>query len=78
MPNCRITAIAPDGQRSTIEVEAKSLYRAVFIYNAQAVTVKALNLLVPERDTVFEVEVGGKVYSTTFGRAMDWANRVQR
>jgi hypothetical protein len=34
-----------------------------------------MNLVMPERETVFEIEAGGKQYRTTFGAAMDWANR---
>jgi hypothetical protein len=50
---CTGTAIAPDGRRSMIEVEAKSRNNAVFVYNYRASTDPTL--LRPDFSTVFEI-----------------------
>jgi hypothetical protein len=71
---CTVTAIAPDGRRSTIEVEAKSRNNAVFVYNYRASTDPAL--LRPDFSTVFEITpAGGQTLRVSWRQVMDWANR---
>jgi hypothetical protein len=69
---CTVTAIAPDGRRSTIEVEAKSRNNAVFVYNYRATDPA---LLRPDFSTVFEITPkGGETLRVTWRQVMDWAN----
>lgn len=68
----KVTAIAPDGQRSSIEVEAKSVNYAAIEYNYRAVCAHQ-GLIVPNRETVFEVEVAGKVHLTNWATVLKWA-----
>jgi hypothetical protein len=72
MTRCTVTAIAPDGRRSTIEVEAKSRNNAVFVYNYRATDHK---LIRPDFSTVFEITpAGGQTLRVTWRQVMDWAN----
>ena len=63
-----------------MELEAGSLYRAVFAYGSEQVCGTVLNRQFPvlRRDTIITVTVDGKpeVHTVVYGTALDWANRV--
>jgi hypothetical protein len=70
---CIVTAIAPNGRRSTIEVEAKSRNHAAILFNYQATSDHTL--IRPDADTLFEITpADGETLRTTWRRVMDWAN----
>ncbi len=70
-----VTAIAPDGRRSKLEVEATSAIRAVLAYNVHC-RGNPEDLLIPDRDTKFEVTPdGGKTVKVMWAEANAWANR---
>lgn len=73
MKRCTVTAIAPDGRRSTIEVEAKSRNHAAILFNYQATSDHAL--VRPDFSTVFEITpAGGEMMRVTWREVMRWAN----
>jgi len=76
MNRCTVTAIAPDGQRTSCEVEAASRNRAVFAYNYRAVSDSALIRPLPDNGIVFEVTPeGGEVLRCTWAEVCAWGNR---
>ena len=65
MKICTVTAIAPDGRRSTIEVEAKSRNHAAIAYNYRATSEHTL--IRPDFSTVFEITpAGGETLRVTW------------
>jgi|SwirhisoilCB1_FD_contig_31_3641817_length_691_multi_2_in_0_out_0_1 hypothetical protein len=75
MPRCLVTAIAPGGRRSKLEVEATSAIRAVLAYNVHC-RGNAKGLVIPDRNTKFEVTPeGGETIMVTWAEANGWANR---
>jgi len=74
---CGVTAIAPDGRRSTLEVEARSLNYAAIEYNYRAVG-NSQGLVVPNRETLFEIDANGTLHRTSWDRVLNWAAEVAR
>jgi hypothetical protein len=73
MKTCTVAAIAPDGRRSTIEVDAKSRNHAAILFNYQATSDHTL--LRPDFSTAFEITpTGGEMLRLTWARVMAWAN----
>lgn len=67
------------GKRWTMGIEARSLYSAVFAYNAEQVAGSRREYPHLELDTEVEVRLeDGRVMRTTFGSAQKWANRRSR
>lgn len=60
-----------------MEVEARSLYSAVFAYNAEQVagTRREYPKLEPETELEVRLE-DGRIYRTLFAKAQAWANRT--
>ena len=76
MTRCTVTAIAPDGRRTSCVVEAKSLYQAVFAYNYKAVSDPSLIRPLPDNHTVFEVQPEGRdITHCTWAQVNAWAKR---
>jgi hypothetical protein len=76
MKRCIVTAIAPDGRRTSCEVEAESRNRAVYAYNYQAVSDHNLIRPLPDNDTVFEVmPEGGELLRCTWAEVCASARR---
>jgi len=74
MKTCRVTAIAADGRRSTIEVEAKSRNHAAVVFNYRATSDHTL--IRPDFSTLFEITPeGGETLRVTWRDVMAWANR---
>jgi len=70
-----VTVTDDQGKRWTITVQAASLYRAVFAYNAEQVCGSHRHYPKLERSTVVDVKTpDGQVFRTTGGSAWDWAN----
>jgi hypothetical protein len=64
---CSVTAIARDRRRSTLEVEACSVNSRHLEYNYRAVG-NSQGLVVPDRQTLFEVEENGTLHRTSWDR----------
>jgi len=61
-----------------MEVEASSLYEAVFAYNSNQICRHAQYPGFPKLLHDSEIEVNapdGRIFKTTFGKASEWANR---
>ena len=73
---CKVT-VDSAGIRHTMEVEADSLFAAVFAYNSNQICGAGNLRSFPKltKDTEIEVESDGRVLRTTFRAAMAWANR---
>jgi hypothetical protein len=64
LERCIVTAIAPDGRRSTIEVEAKSRNYAAIHYNYRPTSDHTL--IRPDFSTLFEITLeGGEMLRVT-------------
>ena len=73
---CEVTVRDSAGEPWTLTVRTGSLYAAVFAYNADVVCGHNRHFPRLERDTEIEVRLrDGRVFHTTFGKALDWANR---
>lgn len=70
MARCTVTV-----EGKAFETEADSLYRAVFEYNAAAVSYPGLELPKLQMDTPIEVRSRAGTFTTTLRKAMSWANR---
>lgn len=76
MPACIVLVIDSAGGRHTMTVEAESLYAAVFAYNHQQICGQHRHFPKLQRDTAIEVRApDGRTFRTTYGNALDWANR---
>jgi hypothetical protein len=76
MKRCVVTAIAPDGRRTSCEVEAKSRNHAVLAYNYQAISDHALIRPLPDNKTVFDVTPeAGDTLRVSWAEVMDWASQ---
>lgn len=72
---CTVTAITPDGRRTTLGVDARSINTAAIEYNYKAVGNPGA-LIVPAFDTTFEIEAGRMVQQTSWVKVLDWADRM--
>lgn len=79
---CRVSAVVPGEERHWVEVEAASLYTAIFAYNHEVVSGLGDN-----RNESFRGKKGleyevitydGRTFRTTWDAAMRWANRPRR
>jgi hypothetical protein len=68
---CRVTAITADGRRSTLEIEARSLNYAAIEYNHRVVG-SSKRVVVPNRETLFEIEADGTIHRTTWDQVLKW------
>jgi hypothetical protein len=59
LKRCTVDAIAPDGRRTSCEVEVTSRNSAVVAFNCKAVGDAALIRPLPDNGTVFEVTPSG-------------------
>ena len=76
MALCQVTVYDATGAPWTLEVEAASLYSAIFAYNAEQVAGSNREYPRLEPDTEIHVRLtDGLTYRTTFGTAQRWANR---
>ena len=60
---CTVTVVGSDGRRFSLDVQASSTFDAAHRYVAHAKTQEQAQLPIPTILTVFEVVIGGKVYS---------------
>lgn len=76
MALCSVSITDEAGKRWTMEVEARSLYSAVFSYNAEQVAGTRREYPKLHPDVEIEVRLGdGRTFRTTLAKAQRWANR---
>jgi len=75
MKRCTVTAIAPDGRRTSCEVQATSRNYAVFAYNARAISDPKLIPPLPDTGIVFEVTFEGRETMRVSRAATAWPKR---
>jgi hypothetical protein len=69
---CAVTVTDPRGQRHSVDVFASSTFDAAHLYLTHVKNRNDTGLPMPDQNTVFDVVIGGKIYTVKGAALKKW------